>query len=372
MRPVHWIETELSRHFEDLDLTRGADLDRNGKIEGSERTDQNSDGEVDSAEWQKFTGDNKAALEKLGGHFKTYYSAGTAFKPDNPIHDLISIESELVSPEDVKKAYGKAEEILHIVQEYLASEELPKKKLILPYGGMERVGIEFKNQSDSGFINNINRNVLDCDTSSFVALAIAHELNWPVFLVPAPDHIFVRWDDGKEDRYNMDGGLSVDDPVYSVVYNISQDALDQGVYMQNMKPDDILSLFYSNRAAVKSDRGMYEDALKDNDKAIELNPNSAIDYNNRGDAKFRLKRYKEALADFEKALKLDPNFAEAYYNRANTERKLGKYKEAIKDRQRALELNPSLSCLCDTVGSTGSASPSNPSLLSLLLTVIFD
>ena len=69
MRPVHWIETELSRHFEDLDLCLGVDLDRDGEIEGSERTDRDGDGEVDSSEWQKFTTDNGSALEKLGGHF---------------------------------------------------------------------------------------------------------------------------------------------------------------------------------------------------------------------------------------------------------------------------------------------------------------
>jgi hypothetical protein len=107
MRPVHWIETELSKHFENLDLSRGADLDRNGTIEGSERTDRNGDGNVDSAEWQKFTGDNRAALEKLGGHFKAYYSAGTDFKADNPIHDLLAIESAIAPREDVENTYKK-------------------------------------------------------------------------------------------------------------------------------------------------------------------------------------------------------------------------------------------------------------------------
>ncbi len=62
MRPIHWIETELSRHFEDLDLSQGVDLDRNGTIEGPERIDRDSDGEVDPAEWRKFMGNNKAAL----------------------------------------------------------------------------------------------------------------------------------------------------------------------------------------------------------------------------------------------------------------------------------------------------------------------
>ncbi|MFA4974413.1 MAG: tetratricopeptide repeat protein [bacterium] len=442
MRPVHWIERELSRHYKNLDLTRGADLDRNGTIEGSERTDLNGDGNVDSAEWQKFVGDNKAALQTLGGHFKTYYSAGSAFKPDNPIHDLLSIESELASPEEVNKAYEKVKEILDIARERLAGAKLkPEKILRLVYDSMKRIGIELKEQGiNVGFINNISRSALDCDTSSFVTLAVAHELSWPVYLVSTPGHIFVRWDDDDEKRFNMDGGRTNADEYYLRKYNISQHAIDQGVHMKNLGYDSVLSIFYSNRGSAKDILGRHEESITDYNTAIELDPNNAAAYDNRGNAELDLKRYEEAIRDYDTAIELDPNDPEAYYNRGNAkldfkiyeeaiddydtaidlnpnyakaymnrgnakgelgryeeaiddydkaikldrhyaiayhnraiaEQRLGRDKEAIRDRERVLKLKSSPSCLCNAVGQAGNSSASDPSLLSLLLTVIFE
>ncbi len=391
MRPVHWIQTELARHYENLDLSQGVDLDRNGKIEGAEKTDQNGDGNVDSAEWQKFVGDNKAALEKLGGFFKTYYSAGTAFKPDNPIHDLLAIESELASPDEVDKVYEMMEKILHIVEPKIKSIHVPESNiayytsydmpmcwnpyammLISVYDSINEVGIEINEQTDASFINNINDTVLDCDSSSLVVLAIAHELNWPVYLVSAPGHVFVRWDNGTNVEFNMDERYRFDDDRYIDMFNISWHAIEQGVYMRNFENDDILSLFYSNRGIAKRQLGRYEEAIRDYDKAIELNQDHATAYNNRGMTYGMMERYEDAINDFDRAIELDPNMWEAYDGRALTNRKLGSYKEAFRDRKRALEINPSLSCLCNTVGTTGNSSPSDPSLLSLLLTVIFE
>ena len=376
MRPVHWIEAELSQHYEDMDLTQGADLDRNGKIEGSERTDLNGDGNVDSAEWQKFMGNNKAALETLGGHFKTYYFAGSVFKPDNPIHDLLSIESELVSPLDVSKAYEKVEEIFRIVKMRLAGEELkPEDQLRIVYDSMKEVGIEFKNQDDITFIGTLNKNALDCDTSSFVVLAVSHELNWPVHLVGVPKHAFVRWDDGKSKKFNIDFGETYSDESYLEEFNISPDAIDRGVYMENKGYDDILSLFYNNRGKTKTELGRYEESIRDFDKAIELNPNFAVAYYTRGLAKRNLGRFDAADEDINKAVELDPHFfvdfenffekmlkdlnkamaldsnitfgissdlnnAATYYNRGLEKCKLGRYEEAIKDLDKAIKLDP--------------------------------
>ena len=38
---------------------------------------------------------------------------------------------------------------------------------------------------------------------------------------------------------------------------------------------------------------------------------------NRGNAKAELKEYKGAIKDYDKAIELDPNFAGAYMNRGN-------------------------------------------------------
>ncbi len=344
MRSVHWIETELSRHYENLDLTRGADLDQNGTIEGSERTDLNSDGNVDSAEWQKFVGDNKTALEKLGGHFKTYYSAGNAFRPDNPIHDLLSIESELFTPDEVKRAYEKVKEILRFVRKRTVSTELkPEDKLRIVYDVMKQLGIGFWGQdNDDNFISSINTKEknLDCDLSSFVVLAIAHELNWPINLIRTPGHTFVRWDDGKGKKFNVDFGDIYPDEYYLREYNISQDAINQGVYMRKLNYNDVISQFYYNRGIKKSKLGSYEEAIRDYNKAIELNPNDARAYHNRGYAKSKLGIFDEAIRDYDKAIELTPNATKIYNSRGIAKAKLGRYEEAIKDFEKVIELDP--------------------------------
>ena len=84
----------------------------------------------------------------------------------------------------------------------------------------------------------------------------------------------------------------------------------------------------------------YEGAIKDYDKAIELDPNYALAYMNRGIAKAQLKQYSAAIADYDKAIELDPNFALAYHNRGVAKYNLAQYNAAIADYDKAIELEP--------------------------------
>jgi tetratricopeptide (TPR) repeat protein len=97
---------------------------------------------------------------------------------------------------------------------------------------------------------------------------------------------------------------------------------------------------YVNRGLVKSDLGRKKEALVDYDKAIELNPNEARAYFNRGIVKSDLGRKKEALADYDKAIELNPNEARVYVNRGNVKDDLGDKAGALKDYDKAIELNP--------------------------------
>ena len=63
--------------------------------------------------------------------------------------------------------------------------------------------------------------------------------------------------------------------------------------------------------------GNYDEALKDYDKAIELDPNYTFAYNNRGLAFYKLDKFEEALKDYDKAIELDPSYTFVYNNRGN-------------------------------------------------------
>jgi len=73
-------------------------------------------------------------------------------------------------------------------------------------------------------------------------------------------------------------------------------------------------------------------------RAIELNPNDAINYNNRGVALYKLGRYQQAIKDFNRAIHLDPNDLYAYNNRGDAYYDLGKKNRACNDWRKACYL----------------------------------
>ena len=97
---------------------------------------------------------------------------------------------------------------------------------------------------------------------------------------------------------------------------------------------------YNNRGLSKNNLGQYQEAIKDYDKAIEINPQYAMAYNNRGVSKQNLGQYQDAIKDLDKAIEINPQYAKAYNNRGNSKHNLGQYQEAIKDCDKAIEINP--------------------------------
>ena len=55
----------------------------------------------------------------------------------------------------------------------------------------------------------------------------------------------------------------------------------------------------------KVDRDVYQGAIEDYSRAIELNPKNEDPYINRGHAKFNLEDYQGAIEDYSKVIELD-------------------------------------------------------------------
>ena len=97
---------------------------------------------------------------------------------------------------------------------------------------------------------------------------------------------------------------------------------------------------YCNRAVVRMLTRDLDGALKDNARAIKLNPALSPAYCNRGtlyEAKGDVPR---AIADYTKAIQLSPAYVEAYQNRAAAWRSMGQLTRSLGDWTRIIELAP--------------------------------
>jgi protein O-mannosyl-transferase len=97
---------------------------------------------------------------------------------------------------------------------------------------------------------------------------------------------------------------------------------------------------YYNRGVVNMYEKRNEDAIKDFNRALVLDPKYAEAYNNRGNVFLNENKNAEALADFKKALEFKPDYADAYYNLGLLYMNENRNEEAFKDFNKAIELKP--------------------------------
>jgi len=334
MTQIHWISAELTRHLGEQDLNEGVDLDSSGAIEEGERTDTNGNGTVETREWLAFLRRNKSPLRELGGFFNYYFSYGQAFLPDSLLHDLLYVESEMATEEQIAASYQKVETVLNEVFPYLSQRVFtPRERLQLVYDAMIKSSFSMAWDAPiSLFTQNIAIDSLDCDTASYVALTVAHEFSWPVYLVNAPWHYFVRWQDESGTRFNMDfatQGNIWPDEHYIENYDFTTEQVESGVYLQNHSYERLLATFYLNRAVEKYRLGDDEGAISDYNIVIGFDSKYFMAYINRGLANYRLGNYDEAIADFNIAMELSPTRYESYTNLGIVEAVLGNRQEAM-------------------------------------------
>ncbi len=93
-----------------------------------------------------------------------------------------------------------------------------------------------------------------------------------------------------------------------------------------------------NRALAYKAFGQREDAKRDLDRALELDPHSVAAWFNRGTLLLEEGRPEEALRDLNRAVELAPDVPGPYFNRAVAHWQLGQREAAIKDLERFLEL----------------------------------
>ena len=111
--------------------------------------------------------------------------------------------------------------------------------------------------------------------------------------------------------------------------------------------DPNLAEAYTTLGAAYAGKGMLDKAIAEFKKAIEINPNYAMAHNDLGIAYLdKGGMLNEAITEFQKAIEIDPNYAEAHNNLAVSYYYKGEYSLAIKHCDKLIELgyevNPEL------------------------------
>jgi len=100
---------------------------------------------------------------------------------------------------------------------------------------------------------------------------------------------------------------------------------------------------YNLQGETNISKNLYNNAIKDFSRAIEINPNYVDALINRGSAYSKLGRFNDALMDFNHALKFEKKDPELYNRRGEIYLQNNMFDQAIKDFTHAVVLNPMFS-----------------------------
>ncbi len=184
----------------------------------------------------------------------------------------------------------------------------------------------------------------NCIGLSVLYLSIAERLKLPLFGVNVPEHIFVRYDDGKQ-RINIEmghSGMSLSDTFYAThsIERFDKKSVDNGCFLMNLNKKEVISNVFLNRSKIRKEGGNNRGALNDCNKAILLNPKNPGAYCNRGVVFEKMEMISEAIKNYNLAISLNYKYASAYYNRGSLFGVKGDYGKAIEDFSEAISINP--------------------------------
>jgi tetratricopeptide (TPR) repeat protein len=100
-----------------------------------------------------------------------------------------------------------------------------------------------------------------------------------------------------------------------------------------------LSWAYGNRCIGYKDKGEYDRAIEDCDRALELDPRNPFAYNSRGAAYYFKQDYDQSIADYAQAIRINPRFIDPIHNTGISYAAKGDYDTAIAMYNKALQID---------------------------------
>lgn len=177
----------------------------------------------------------------------------------------------------------------------------------------------------------------DCVSLSLVYVAIAEQLELPIFARAVPGHVFVCYDDGRQ-RFNIEttaAGRGFEDDHYRGML-VNPDQPHPGFYLRKLSKAEAVATFLSNLGGCLKAEGRRIDALDVYKKAMYLAPESSEICHNVGAVYLRLGQRNKAKKYLMQAARMDPALwtthsvlAKLHVKNADCEQAVGEYLEAI-------------------------------------------
>jgi tetratricopeptide (TPR) repeat protein len=116
--------------------------------------------------------------------------------------------------------------------------------------------------------------IADCDIASILYVAIGQVCGLEIHLVDLPDHMFVRWELGGNERLNWDtvDAEVVSDKEYAADYHLKRGIRKKRVYLASMTTREAEGFVYFLRSGRYETKGEDAKAIADLEKAKELYP----------------------------------------------------------------------------------------------------
>ncbi len=249
------------------------------------------------------------------GNNSGQFCEGTV-QPNELAAAIIEIENIFLSPRDQALVKAKLGEILARVSSEDFSALTPEQKLKhLHQILINEFSLRFRRQeipnrpgvSANLFSLSLLSGRVDCDVMSQLFLIIGQELNWPLHLVRAPRHVFIRWQDNNYTfNYETTDNWLPTDQEYIDHFKIPAAGIKSGAYLRTLSEEEAKALVYLTRGRVRGEFGDWAGAKQDMARAAELNPQDFSIIKDLGLAEMRLGDNRGALRSFEQARRLDP------------------------------------------------------------------
>ena len=102
---------------------------------------------------------------------------------------------------------------------------------------------------------------------------------------------------------------------------------------------EALATLYYNRGWEYDEKREYQRAIRDYDRAIQINAKPNY-FTNRGLAYASLENFDRAIEDYDEAISMDPEHETAWNNRGVAYEKKGQLARALKDFDKAIDIKP--------------------------------